>query len=138
MPSLSGKESVGIIQFLMELDNPSSETVQAIQSAVEWLRESKIYGYRLTRIPDSISPTGFDKVLITDKDAPPLWARFYTIESNEPFFSDRDGKMYDDLSEISIERRNEYGWVGYWPQELLTKWYPVWQTRWVADDTILK
>jgi len=37
-------------------------------------------------------------------DCPPLWARFYTLEDNRPFFSDRDGVKKFDISEIGHER----------------------------------
>ena len=29
-----------------------------------------------------------------DPSAPPLWTRFYDLESSRPMFSDRDGKVY--------------------------------------------
>ena len=35
-----------------------------------------------------------------------------------PLFSDRDGKIYDDVSEISKERRTGYDWYGTWPLQL--------------------
>jgi PelA/Pel-15E family pectate lyase len=130
LPSLSGKESVGIILFLMGVENPSSQVIDAIQSAVAWLDKVRIDGIRVVKQPNSKSPRGFDKIVISDSKAPPLWARFYRIGSNEPFFSDRDGKIYDNLSEISAERRNEYGWLGDWPWELLTNYYPLWQQKW--------
>lgn len=39
-----------------------------------------------------------------------LWARFYTLENNQPFFSDRDGVKKFNISEIGYERRNGYSW----------------------------
>src|SRR5690606_41544954 len=41
-PSIASDESVGIIRFLMELEQPSPEVICAIQSAVTWLDEVKI------------------------------------------------------------------------------------------------
>ncbi len=41
---------------------------------------------------------------------PPIWARFYEIETNRPFFCDRDGVKKYDVSEIGSERRNGYSW----------------------------
>jgi len=136
--SLSGSETVRIIQFLMEIDNPSPEIINAIQAAVSWLDKVKIEGIRVVRKPDPKSPTGFDKIVVADSTAPPVWARFYQIDNNQLFFSDRDGKVYYDLAEISSERRNEYGWLGYWPQELLTESYPQWQKRWAPDNNVLR
>lgn len=48
--------------------------------------------------------------MIPCTDCPPLWARFYTLEDNRPFFSDRDGVKKFDISEIGHERRNGYSW----------------------------
>ncbi|HVF97585.1 MAG TPA: pectinesterase family protein, partial [Flavisolibacter sp.] len=55
-----------------------------------------------------------------------IWARFYDIETNKPFFTGRDGIKRWDVSHIESERRNGYAWYGTWPQKLLEKDYPVW------------
>lgn len=138
LQSLSGKETVSIVWFLMEIENPSTEIVAAIQGAIAWLDRVRINGIRQINKPDSHSPTGYDKIVTDDPAAPCIWARFYQIGTNRPFFSDRDGKIYYDLSEISLERRNEYGWLGYWPQELLDSFYPQWQARWAPETDVLK
>jgi PelA/Pel-15E family pectate lyase len=121
----------------MEIENPSSETIRAVQGAIVWLEQVKITGIRVMEQPDSRSPTGFNKIVITDPAATPIWARFYLIGSNKPFFSDRDGRIYYNLSEISSERRNEYGWLGYWPQKLLERLYPQWQQKWAPEKNVL-
>ena len=36
LPSISGAESVGVIRFLMELDEPSPEIIAAVQGAISW------------------------------------------------------------------------------------------------------
>jgi len=128
--SLSGDESVGIVRFLMRLQKPSPEIIAAVQGAADWLEKVKIKGIRVDYAADASLPGGFNKVVVPDPAAPPMWARFYLIGSNRPFFSDRDGKIYYDLAEISAERRNDYGWLGYWPQELLASEYPQWREKW--------
>ncbi len=138
LPSLSGKESVGIVQFLLEIEHPSSEIIQAVQSAIAWLEQVKMTGIRVFEQPDTRSAAGFDRIVISDPAARPIWARFYLIDSNKPFFSDRDGKIYYHLSEISSERRNEYGWLGYWPEKLLGRSYPIWQQKWVPEKNVLR
>ncbi|MHC1766706.1 MAG: pectate lyase [Verrucomicrobiia bacterium] len=45
-----------------------------------------------------------------DPSAPPLWARFYEIKSNRPFFCDRDGVVKYEVEEIGGERRKGYSW----------------------------
>jgi PelA/Pel-15E family pectate lyase len=137
LPSLSGNESMGIVRFLMGIDNPSPEVIQSIQSAVKWFNSVKINNIRVVRVPDGSSPSGFNKVVIKDPAAPPIWARFYHIGSNKPFFCDRDGSIHYDLAELSSERRNDYGWLGYWPQELLTSVYPDWRIKWSISEDVL-
>ena len=136
--SLSGKESVGILRFLMSLEEPSPEIIDAVQHGIAWLDLVRINGIRVKRVPDSGSATGFNRVVVQDPDAPSLWARFYLIGSNKPFFSDRDGKIYDRLDQISSERRNAYGWLGDWPATLLNSDYPTWLKRWSIDVNVLE
>ncbi len=42
----------------------------------------------------------------------------YEIETNRPFFCDRDGITKYALKEIGSERRNGYGWYGNWGDSL--------------------
>jgi PelA/Pel-15E family pectate lyase len=55
---------------------------------------------------------------VKDPNAPPLWARFYEIGTNRPFFCGRDGVKKYDIAEIESERRNGYAWYGAWPARL--------------------
>src|SRR5690606_27444443 len=43
-PSLSGAESVAIVRFLMEIEQPTPEIIAAIEGAVGWLRKVAIHG----------------------------------------------------------------------------------------------
>jgi PelA/Pel-15E family pectate lyase len=130
LPGLSGQETVGIVRFLMRIEPPTPEIVRSVTAAAAWLERVRIRGIRVVREPDPSSPTGWNRVVVRDPNAPSLWARFYQIGSDRPFFSDRDGRMVFDLSEISAERRNEYGWLGTWPEDLLTDEYPEWREKW--------
>ncbi|MDM7925961.1 MAG: pectate lyase [bacterium] len=132
LPSLSGSETVGIVRFLMEQEPPTREIAESVRAAAEWLDRSRIRGIRVVREPDASSPTGWNRVIVRDPEAPDLWARFYQIGTDRPFFSDRDGRMVFDLSEISSERRNRYGWLGDWPEELLAREFPAWREKWKA------
>src|ERR1051326_3118052 len=51
LPSLSGSESAGIVEFLMGIERPSPEIVRSIEAAVAWFRASKITGIRVARQP---------------------------------------------------------------------------------------
>ncbi|MBC7721449.1 MAG: pectate lyase, partial [Pedobacter sp.] len=76
--SLSGSESVGVVEFLMVQPNPSVAIKQAVTAAVEWFNKSKIVGYNFITVPDPSTPKGKDRVLVEDKNST-IWARFYDI-----------------------------------------------------------
>ena len=132
LTSISGSESVGVVELLMSLDDPSREVVQSIQGAIAWFESAKLPGIKVDQqdAPDTIK--GHDRVVAQDTSAPPMWARFYDIKTNKPIFSDRDGIPKTELAEIGDERRNGYRWLDYWPQTLLDTEYPAWKTKWAA------
>ncbi len=129
LPSLSGNESVGIIQFLMHLDNPSPAVKQAIQAAVAWLESVKISGIAVKTFTDPSQPKGRDRVVVSDPTST-LWARFYDLDTNRPFFCGRDSVKKDKLADIENERRVGYAYYGTWPARLLTIDYPNWLKKW--------
>jgi len=116
--SLSGAESAEILMVLMSLDRPSPEVVRAVEAGVRWFEKAKLTGIR-QEIVDG------NKVVVHDPDAPPLWARFYEIGTDRPFFSGRDGVKKYHIDEIEAERRNGYAWYGNWGTKLkdrFAKW----------------
>lgn len=125
--SMSGSESVGILDFLMSLDNPNPEIIRSIKGGAEWFESSKLIGIRQTK-------DNGNKVIIKDKNAPPLWARFYEIETNRPFFSDREGIKKYDIAEIEPERRNGYAWYGEWAAHVPDN-YAKWKEKWLQSST---
>lgn len=129
LPSLSGNESVGVIEFLMGIEKPSDEIKSSIQSAVAWFNKVRIKGITVIEVNDSLKPARKDKIVIKDPSAPHMWARFYEIGTNKPFYCSRNGIKRDNLFEISYERRNHYNWLDYWPQRLLEKEYPGWARK---------
>jgi PelA/Pel-15E family pectate lyase len=129
LPSLSGEECVGIVAFLMSIEEPTEAIKNAVQSAIDWFNQVRIKGIRVVEVQDAQGPAGRDRVVVRDTAAPSMWARFYEIGTNKPFFCSRDGVMRDSLSQISYERRNHYSWLGYWPQQLLEREYPVWAKK---------
>ncbi len=126
-PSLSGGESVGIVKFLMSVEEPTPDIVAAIEGAVQWLRSVALSGVRVDRIPRPDGRT--ERVLVEDSDAPPLWARFYELGSNRPLYLDRDSVYRYDFSEIGYERRSGYSYHGTWAASLLDEDYPRWRAR---------
>ncbi|HEV7332767.1 MAG TPA: pectate lyase [Flavisolibacter sp.] len=128
LASLSGSESVGILNFLMKVENPSPAVKSAVVHAVEWLKAARVRGYKYQDVEDPSQPKGRDRVLVKD-DFSSVWARFYDLETGKPMFAGRDGKKRFSLSEVEVERRTGYAWYGTWPEKLLQKTYPAWQLK---------
>jgi PelA/Pel-15E family pectate lyase len=122
LPSLSGGESAGILLLLMSLDEPSPEVVRAVHAGARWFESSKLTGIRV-KVVDR------NKIVVPDRDAPPLWGRFCEIENNRPFFCGRDGIKKFDIAEIEAERRNGYAWYGEWGSRVSAE-FAKWKHKW--------
>ena len=120
--SLTAGESVGIVRFLMYDSKPDQQTIDAIESAIQWYRANKIEGLRWER-------KNGESLIVKDKNAPPIWARFYEIETMKPIFIGRDAVIKYDVSQIEAERRNGYAWYVSEPNDLLEKDYPKWKEK---------
>jgi len=129
LPSISGSESVGIVRFLMSLERPDARVSEAVHAAVAWFEDARMLGVRVVKKEVPGAPGGKDTVLENDPKAPPLWARFYSLESGKPFFCSRDGVPRDNLADISHERRNGYSWLGSYAANLLAKEFPAWKAK---------
>ncbi|WP_282941427.1 pectate lyase [Paenibacillus sp. RC67] len=111
-PSISGSESVAIVQYLMSLPKPSDEVKRAIEGALNWFEEARLKGIKYV-------PRDPNNVYFVSEAKSSTWYRFYEIGTNQPIFSGRDGIIKHQLSEIEEERRNGYAWAGTWPEKLL-------------------
>ncbi len=129
LPSLSGAESVGIVYYLMKIENPSEEVKKSIRSAITWFEEHKITGKKVTTVDAPDLPGGRDRVVISDPNAGPLWARFNEIGTGQPIFVGRDGEPKNKLSKIEHERRMGYSYLGNYAENLLKEDYPKWEKR---------
>ena len=132
LASISSRESADVIRFLMKLPNPDQRVTDAIEAGVAWLQEAQIAGLRLKSVPiDAVRfenhTAKYDRVVVPDPKAPPLWARFYEIESQQPLFCRRDGTVVGTLADVELERRTGYAWYGDWPTDLIDHAYPSWQ-----------
>ena len=135
--SLSGAESVGVVRFLMSIEKPTPAIIAAVEGAVVWFDQAKVAGIRQTRKRAPGMEKGYDKVVVADADAPPIWGRFHQIGSNRPIFCSRDGIIRYSLAEISYERRNGYSWYVSSPAELLSKSYPAWRKKHTPGRNVL-
>jgi PelA/Pel-15E family pectate lyase len=127
--SLTGGESVGIVRFLMGIKQPDERVTKAIESAIAWFERSQLTGIKWEEKPDASKLRGYDRVVIKDPSAGPLWARFYELKTNRPIFIGRDSKIKYDVMEIEEERRTGYSWYVDEPAKLLRVEYPAWQKR---------
>jgi len=125
LASLSGGESASILKYLMTLETPTPEVIRCVKAGCAWFKRSKLEGYSYNRINDT-------RVLTKDPAAKPLWARFYEVQTNRPFFCDRDGIVKYDVAQISSERRNGYSWYGNWGESLANA-FAKWPHRESAD-----
>jgi PelA/Pel-15E family pectate lyase len=125
LPSLSGMESATILEFLVRQKNPSERMKAAIVAGVKWLNAVQIKGYRYEDVVDVNKPKGYDRLLIPDAKSM-VWARFYEIQTNEPFVSGRDGVKKANGNDLEYERRSGYAWYGTWPKQLIENSYPAW------------
>ena len=110
LPSVCTSESVGVVDFLRALpeSKQSADVIRSINAAVRWFDAVKIENKKFDWNSDKT-----DKVLTTSNGST-IWARFYDLQNSKPMFSDRDGKVYTDVSQISLERRTGYSWYGNW------------------------
>lgn len=141
-PSICNGESSDIVLFLMSIDHPTKEIMMAVQNAVVWFKDSKIYNIRVKKIPAERMVTPFrvsttDRVVVADSTAPPIWTRYYELKTHRPIFCNRDSKIVYSLAEVARERRDGYGWYTYSPQKVLDK-YPAWQKKWAAENILNK
>ena len=126
-PSLSGNESVGITRFLMSIPDPSPQVIAAVEGAVHWFETHAVRGIRLQ--PITASDGEPDLQVVTDPQAPPIWARFYDLETNRPIFLGRDSVVHFEVAQIERERRMGYRYYGDRPAALLRDDYPAWRRR---------
>ena len=133
-PSICNAEGAGIVLFLMKMNNPDKNIINAIEAAVTWFEESAIKGIRVKTIPAEKTVYKFrtsstDRIVVNDSLAAPIWTRYYEIGSHKPLFCNRDSKVVYSLAEVERERRDGYGWYTYKPQEVLNQ-YKAWHQKW--------
>jgi PelA/Pel-15E family pectate lyase len=120
--ALSSEESAHLLIYLMGLPRPSDQVKTAISDGISWLRAHAISNTAV--VGGRNTPEG--RHLIDQQRAGPLWARFYSLDTEKPIFGDRDKTLYDDMNEISLERRNGYAWFNTAPAAALSE-YDTWR-----------
>lgn len=128
LPAIAGWETAEIALLLMRIEQPDERVKESIRSAMAWLEASKITGKRLKDVPDPSLPKGRDQVVVDDPSGETIWARFYDIETNRPFFCGRDGVKKWSMAEIEAERRAGYAWLRPFAANAM-KAYPKWAAK---------
>jgi len=114
-PAATASESASILLLLMDdLPEPTAAEQKAIRAGVTWLRKTAIYGQSYRR-------TDAGRGLVAAPGAGPIWARYYEVGSDRPIFGDRDKSIHDRVDELSLERRNGYGWYSGEAQKALVR-----------------
>jgi len=109
LASKSGKESGGVVWFLMNWPEQSAEIQNAVQGALDW--------YKRTRVADM----RYDDGNFVADQGESMWYRFYEVDNDEFFFCDRAGvsTKTQDITELSDDRRYGYQWAGDYGSALL-------------------
>ncbi|MBR5372590.1 MAG: pectate lyase [Oscillospiraceae bacterium] len=117
LPSICTSESAGVVTFLHSYGKAHPERTdiaESVNAAIEWFKKAGLYGIKFDWNSDKS-----DKVVTQVDGAGPIWARFYTLDTEKPLFSDRDGGTYYDVMQISQERRTGYAWYGSWGKNVV-------------------
>lgn len=124
LPSLVSAESAGLVLFLMDTKDPSPEVVAAVEAAVAYFERSKILGMEYQRLRGPEYEKGEDRKLVPNPSAPPVWSRFYVLDSDPPksMFTDRQGNIHDTLDAVPHERRLGYAWYSTAPNRVLDRY----------------
>ena len=119
--ALSAAESADLLEYLMSLPHPSPELIAAIHAGAAWLKSAAIHGYEYA----GGRGTEGGRQLKPKEGAGSLWARYYSMTTGKPVFGDRDKTIYDNVNELTLERRNGYAWYSGGEQKVLDR-YAVW------------
>jgi len=111
-PSISGSESVGIVEYLLSLPDPPDEVKKAIVGAIRWFDKVKIDDYEYVQA----DPAG---AYFYYKPGSMTWYRFYEIETFEPIFSGRLGITHN-FHQLEQSARDGYRWAGDWATDLIS------------------
>jgi PelA/Pel-15E family pectate lyase len=129
--ALSAGESSDILIFLMQLEHPTPAIRASVEAGIAWLRANAIQGMAWTggrSTPANPANPAGGRHLEPAPGASAIWPRYTSIETGKPIFGDRDKTIHDNVSDLTLERRNGYAWYGSGPQQALEA-YPAWQAK---------
>jgi PelA/Pel-15E family pectate lyase len=126
LPSKSGKESAGVIGFLMTQPQ-TPEIAAAARAAIAWFKSDAVKKANTAYVSRPSSSTDDNYNPIRSQSGSTMWCRFYEVADDRCFFSGRlptddppgNGKQYD-IMDIEPERRYGYEWGGAYGTRLFT------------------
>jgi PelA/Pel-15E family pectate lyase len=136
LASISGGESVNIIRFLMSIENPSQDVINAVNSSIVFMQSLRIDDAKLQDVKDISMTYGKDRILIA-KPGSAVWPRFIEVDTLKPLFSNRQGDRLYNYDEVGYERRVKYRWLVGAPKKMIDKEYPKWQAKYSPQYSAL-
>ena len=126
LAAIDSRETANILLFLMDLKDQPEDVLHRIEKGIQWLDEHKITDFEMVRY---INDDGEQDIKIAEcHNCPPMWARMYDVSTDIPLFSDRSGKIFTDMNDVSYERRIHYEWYVFDGNIALEK-YQVWKNN---------
>lgn len=121
-------ESADVLIYLMSLPKPSAAVISAVRDGVAYLKSIAIYGQEWQ------GGRGVEggRHLVATAGAGPIWPRYLSLTTGKPIFGDRDKTIHDEVSELSLERRNGYAWYSAGPQRAIDV-YADWPKRQITN-----
>jgi PelA/Pel-15E family pectate lyase len=119
--TLSGAESVRVLEFLMSISNPSAEILAAVESGLAWFEKSKVTGIKKTK-RDGITMYESDPA-----STEVYWARFYDLKTGKPVFPSRDGVMHETYEAMAAGKNIGYDYYTTQPASLLNAGQKKWR-----------
>ena len=141
-PCIGNDDSAPIVLLLMSIDNPSDKIIASVQGAVKWFDQCKILNTWCISDPTAPAYSSkfkvhhYDRRVVHDVNAPPIWTRYSELKTGKPLFCDRSGEILYNMSDLGRERRSGYRWYSYAPQAVMDK-YPEWQQKWAKENNVL-
>ena len=132
LPAITTLESADILVLLMNLDYGEfpeatvKRICEGIDGAMAWYRANALKGIKIEhnwRRPDGIVTSRL--VRVPADSTPPMWCRYYTLDTNRPFTGTRQSTMNFDFSEMERGENMSYMWFndrGTWLEKQYKKW----------------
>jgi PelA/Pel-15E family pectate lyase len=101
----------------MKQPDRSPEVMAAVRDGIAWLEAHALRDIGWTPKPG--------RRLVAMPGAGPLWSRFYSLDTQQPIYGDRDRRILSDVNDLIPERRDGYNWVGTGPAKAIAayrKW----------------